>query len=139
MNRRDYSQLSVEQVKAAVDAGDLTVDEVRQLEGESRKTPRKSIINFLASIPDPSAGTEDEIPVAGTKDRTVADAPFTVPGIDPKLVEQRERDRIRDQLIRRLQPRPATLDPKLEAIREATRAKEASLRGRSLREPPTGR
>lgn len=58
--------------------------------------------------------------------------------IDPKLVEAREQERAR--LAERVAPKrkaaKATLDPKLAEAREATRKKEASLKGRSVGQPP---
>jgi hypothetical protein len=57
-------------------------------------------------------------------------------GIDPRLVERRERLREAERDVRPAAPTTATIDPKLVEIREATKKREAELANRSIRKPP---
>jgi hypothetical protein len=58
-------------------------------------------------------------------------------GIDPRLVEERERLREAEKDVRvASHSEPATLDPKLAEIREATKKREAELANRSVRKTP---
>lgn len=135
MDAQTYGELNVDQIKQLLDDGELTADQVRDLERESGKD-RKTVARLVDDEPvaEPTPPTEPA-PVVERPRRSRA---FT---IDPKLVAERERQRQR--LAESVGPRKtpkATIDPALVAARKATKAKEEALRGRSLRQPPiTGR
>lgn len=56
-------------------------------------------------------------------------------GIDPRLVQERERRREAEKGVRLATPRPASLDPKLAEVRDATRKREKELAGRTTLQP----
>lgn len=56
-------------------------------------------------------------------------------GIDPRLVEERERRREAEKDVKFATPQPAYLDPKLAEVREATRKREKELAGRTTLQP----
>ena len=58
-------------------------------------------------------------------------------GIDPRLVEQRERQKAEEAGVApAAAPQPASIDPKLLEARERTIQRERELAGRSLLKPP---
>lgn len=57
-------------------------------------------------------------------------------GIDPRLVEARERQKAEESGIQAASPRAATIDPKLLQIRERTIKRQAELANRSTTKPP---
>lgn len=57
-------------------------------------------------------------------------------GIDPRLVEARERQKAEEAGVALASPQPATIDPKLVEIRDKTIQRERELAGRSLLKPP---
>lgn len=67
------------------------------------------------------------------------DGPVVVPagGIDPRLVEQRDKQREAEEGVRFARAsEPATLDPKLAEIRDRTIKREAELADRSTTKAP---
>lgn len=57
-------------------------------------------------------------------------------GIDPRLVEERERRRAEAAAVTVAPPQPAFIDPKLLEIRDRTIKREAELANRSTMKPP---
>lgn len=58
-------------------------------------------------------------------------------GIDPRLVEERERRRAEESTVRVAVPSEPYIDPRLVEIRDKTIAREAELADRSTTKPPT--
>ena len=81
-------------------------------------------------------------PKAEAKVQTTAGpdtGPVRVPagGIDPRLVEQRDKQREAEKDVRYAHAsEPAPLDPKLAKIRDETIKREAELANRSTTKPP---
>ena len=111
----------------------------------AKKTTRKSSNEITASKIKAGTVTAAKIKAGTVTANQIAESsdaqsgPVRVPlgGIDPRLVEERERRREAEKGVRYARSsEPARLDPKLAEIRDATRKREAELSGRSLRKPP---
>lgn len=104
---------------------DTAVQEPTSTEGSSEKST-------IESPSDQSQGSDAASEPQGQG------GPVRVPagGIDPRLVEERERRREAERDVNVAAPQEATLDPKLAEIRERTKQREAELANRALTKPP---
>lgn len=101
-----------------------------------KKATSKPSSTARTSKADVGSGAESAATVQTTTGTSEGVVRVPAGGIDPRLVEAREAQKLLERDVRPAVSEPARLDPKLAEIRDRTKKREAELANRSLTKVP---